>query len=158
MFSLASEQRLSQVHPELALRIRKLDSLLPALSIQITQGLRTFAEEDALYAQGRTVPGAIVTNVRGGYSAHNFGYALDVVPEDVTPAQPDWNLGHPAWQQILATAPSCGLAEGAQWRTFKDSPHLYLKELPADPTQAMRAQFSSGGLGVVWANFPVLAE
>lgn len=40
-------------------------------------GNRTWAEQDALYAQGRTKPGAIVTNAKGGYSNHNFGIALD---------------------------------------------------------------------------------
>lgn len=41
--------------------------------------LRTFAEQNALYAQGRTTPGAIVTYARGGQSFHNFGLAFDWV-------------------------------------------------------------------------------
>ena len=40
-------------------------------------GTRTYAEQDALYAQGRSKPGPIVTNVKGGYSNHNFGIAGD---------------------------------------------------------------------------------
>jgi peptidoglycan LD-endopeptidase CwlK len=28
----------------------------------------------------RTAPGKIVTNAKGGYSNHNFGLAVDVVP------------------------------------------------------------------------------
>ena len=59
---------------------------------EVTQGLRTYAEQDALYAQGRTVPGEIVTNAAAGYSWHNFGNAVDLVPEDITIGQPDWNL------------------------------------------------------------------
>ena len=38
-------------------------------------GLRTYAESDALYAQGRTKPGKIVTNAKAGQSYHNFGLA-----------------------------------------------------------------------------------
>ena len=41
-------------------------------------GTRTYAEQDALYAQGRTKPGPIVTKARGGESYHNFGIAVDV--------------------------------------------------------------------------------
>ncbi|MEK4456343.1 M15 family metallopeptidase [Paenibacillus sp. FSL R10-2748] len=44
--------------------------------IVITQGLRTYAEQDALYAQGRNGDKRPkVTKVRGGYSNHNFGFA-----------------------------------------------------------------------------------
>ena len=41
--------------------------------------LRTFAEQNALYAQGRTKPGPIVTNAQAGQSYHNYGLALDIV-------------------------------------------------------------------------------
>lgn len=42
--------------------------------------LRTIAEQDALYAQGRTKKeGAIVTYARGGQSYHNYGLAIDIV-------------------------------------------------------------------------------
>lgn len=143
------------VHPILWRRTQNLFSLL-GFDCEITQGLRTYAQEDALFAQGRTLPGAIVTDVRGGYSAHNFGYAVDVCPFDIVPGQPDWNIANPAWQKILATAPSCGLAEGAQWRSFKDDPHLYLQELPAEPTDQMRSDFAAGGLPQVWASWATI--
>lgn len=41
--------------------------------------LRTFAEQDAIYAQGRTTAGVITTYARGGQSYHNYGLATDVV-------------------------------------------------------------------------------
>jgi len=46
--------------------------------MKIISGLRTYAEQDALYAQGRAKTGPKVTNARGGYSNHNFGIAFDV--------------------------------------------------------------------------------
>lgn len=155
MLSSISLARLGEVHPALRKRILQLDEMIPSVNLQISQGLRSWAQQNALYAQGRTSPGAIVTDVPAGYSAHNFGYAVDVVPEDIIPGQPDWNVTHPAWVKILMTAPSCGLAEGAAWRTFPDDPHLYLQELPAEPTDEMRAQFTDGGLMEVWTNFHV---
>ena len=48
------------------------------IAINIISGLRTYAEQDALYAKGRTAPGRKVTNARGGYSNHNFGIAFDI--------------------------------------------------------------------------------
>ena len=157
MFNAFSLARLAEVHPELARRVKQLDALVPSLSMQITQGLRTVAEQDALYAQGRTTAGAVVTQAKGGWSAHNFGYAVDVVPEDVIPGQADWNINSTAWQKILRIAPGCGLAEGAVWRSFPDNPHLYLDELPATPTDAMRIAFQAGGLQAVWGTFPIFS-
>jgi hypothetical protein len=48
------------------------------IDLRITDGTRTNAEQDALYAQGRTVPGPIATKSRGGQSNHNYGVAYDV--------------------------------------------------------------------------------
>lgn len=44
-----------------------------------TLGYRTVAEQDALFAQGRTKPGPRVTDAPGGLSLHNYGLAVDVV-------------------------------------------------------------------------------
>ena len=166
VLSATSLARLGEVHPELARRIKQLDALLPALSIQVTQGYRTWADQDALYAEGRTTAGPNidaahplgfpVTKARGGQSAHNFGYAVDLVPEDVTPGTPDWNSSDPAWQKMLAAGLTCGLAEGARWRSFVDTPHFYLQELPADPTDEMRALLEGGGIQALWDSWAPL--
>ena len=47
------------------------------ITIQITDGFRTYEEQDALYAQSRTEHGNIVTNAKGGKSYHNYGLAVD---------------------------------------------------------------------------------
>jgi len=172
MLTETSNARLAEVHPELATRVRHLDGLLPSLGLQVAQGLRTVAQQDSLWAIGRTKEGQLcrhhritrpigtcpihpfgltVTKARGGWSAHNFAYAVDLVPEDVTPGQPDWNISSPAWKKLLAAAASCGLAEGAEWRTFPDNPHFYLQELPATPSDDMRREFPAGGLPAIWA-------
>lgn len=41
--------------------------------------LRTFKEQEELYAQGRTRAGNVVTYARGGQSYHNYGLAVDIV-------------------------------------------------------------------------------
>lgn len=50
------------------------------LQTTIGEGYRAPSRQDAIYAQGRTAPGEIVTGVRGGGSYHNFGAAADLVP------------------------------------------------------------------------------
>lgn len=145
-----SEERLQEVHPELARRIRNLaDQLVVrSISIRVTQGFRSYSDQLKLYAQGRTEPGPKVTDAPPGHSAHNFGYAVDIVPMDGT--LPNWNAETPEWKSVLELALSCGLAEGAQWRTFPDRPHLYLQELPADPDDSMRSLFEAAGLAAVF--------
>jgi peptidoglycan L-alanyl-D-glutamate endopeptidase CwlK len=156
MLDSISQERLKPVHPELSKRIYALDALLEpdGINIRVTRGLATFAEQAAIYEQGRGAAGIIVTNAKAGFSAHNFGYAVDAAPDDPDfPAWvPDWDARDDRWKDLLAKALTCGLAEGAQWRSVKpDSPHLYLKELPATPEDAMRAELSEGGMPAVFA-------
>src|SRR3977135_4181957 len=86
----SSENRLAKVHPKLAKGVTALIASLAAQghTIEVVQGLRTFAEQDALFAQGRTKPGQIVTNAKGGQSNHNYGLAVDLCP--LIDGKPQW--------------------------------------------------------------------
>lgn len=83
--------------PEMAERIRTLVAEMEAVGhpIVVVETLRSYARQDALYAQGRTVSGQKVTNARGGQSWHNFGRAVDLAfkdgPKGVTWMGP-WDL------------------------------------------------------------------
>src|SRR6202021_3611073 len=56
----------------------KAKAAMPSnVQVILIAGMRTFAESDALYAQGRTEPGPIVTNAPAGESFHNYGLAVD---------------------------------------------------------------------------------
>jgi len=147
MLDAVSEAKLAEVNPELARRVRQLADLL-SFPIIVTQGMRSYAKQDALYALGRTVSGAIVTNAKGGYSMHQFGLAVDVAP--LGEHGVDWDGKDAKWQEILAKALSCGLAEGAAWRTFPDEPHLYPQEVQATPDDNIRYLFLEGGALAVW--------
>lgn len=101
------------------------------IPICITQGFRSKAEQDALYAQGRTKPGAIVTNAPGGYSNHNFGLAIDfaLFTPDGTKVVWDQKVdydrdGKADWGEVVAIAKSLGFAWGGDWRGFPDAPHF----------------------------------
>jgi peptidoglycan L-alanyl-D-glutamate endopeptidase CwlK len=148
-----SEARLGEVHPALAEKVRQMAEMLEQenITIRVTQGLRSWAEQEALYAQGRTVPGSIVTNAPPGTSWHNFGLAADVAPFDGS--IPDWNLSHPVWKRIVSVGESCGLVAGAEFRTFPDWPHFQLTgQLPVSPDDAVRAAYQSGGMEAVWSD------
>lgn len=149
-----SATRLQEVIPELRRRIYDLDQKLDAIGIHIrvVQGYRTYAQQAELYNQGRTTPGAIVTNAKPMDSAHVYGLAVDCVPDvpGLPNWQPDWNSRDSRWQGFLDIAATCGLAEGATWRGFPDAPHLYLYELPADPDDMLKSLLASGGTQAVW--------
>ncbi|HZU32599.1 MAG TPA: M15 family metallopeptidase [Candidatus Angelobacter sp.] len=153
-----SEQRLAGIFPVLADRVRSMAAALEkqGVEIRVVQALRTCEEQDALFAQGRTAPGKVVTNCCGGKSYHNFGLAVDLVPSingvDQTYV-PDWNREHPTWQKMIAAGAAEGLNAGATWRTFPDYPHFQLTgQFPVGaPSDEVRELFKTGGLAAVWA-------
>lgn len=93
------------------------------IRIRVLSGLRTYAEQDALYAQGRSSPGKVVTNARGGHSNHNFGIAFDVgVFEGAR------YLGNsPKYKAVGVLAMELGLEWGGNWKTIVDQPHFQLR-------------------------------
>ena len=117
---------------------RNLDDLLPnvktrvesfikacqiaGIDILVTSTFRDNASQDALYAQGRTTAGKIVTNARGGDSFHNHRCAVDIVP--LVNGKPDWDGSHPIWAQIGAIGQECGLEWAGSWKTFKELAHF----------------------------------
>ena len=117
---------------------RNLDDLLPdvktrvenfikacqiaGIDILVTSTFRDNASQDALYAQGRTTAGKIVTNARGGDSFHNHRCAVDIVP--LVNGKPDWDGSHPVWAQIGAIGQECGLEWAGSWKTFKELAHF----------------------------------
>ncbi len=89
-------------------------------------GNRTWAEQDELYAQGRTKPGPKVTNARGGQSSHNFKIAMDFgcfkdgkYLDDLQPNKAD--SVHKAVGKI---AGKYDLDWGGNWTSLKDWPHF----------------------------------
>lgn len=99
------------------------------VSLKITHTLRTADEQSRLYAQGRTLPGPIVTKAKAGQSPHNFGAAFDVafVGPNPYPKETD-----PRWLQIGKIGEAVGLNWGGpngkgDKFTF-DRPHFERKD------------------------------
>jgi peptidoglycan LD-endopeptidase CwlK len=122
-----AEKKLSGVHPVVAEKAQQLikKAYSEGITIIITQGLRTIEEQNRLYAQGRTKPGKIVTNARGGYSYHNFGLAFDFCVCDVVKGSlaPNWKVDR-RWLRVGQIGKSLGLEWGGDWKKFKDYPHF----------------------------------
>lgn len=89
--------------------------------MRVIQGFRSIEEQDQLYAQGRTKPGRIVTNAKGGQSFHNYGIALDCNFLVHGWNAPDW-----LWKEFGRIAKKHGFEWGGDWKSFQDRPHIHL--------------------------------
>ncbi len=111
-----------------------------------TAGLRTFAEQDKLYAQGRTAPGNVVTKAAGGSSAHNFGVAADYAAK--VAGKISWK--ETDYQVLKEEAGKLGLESGGTWK-FKDLPHVQLPLLQHALTfSILKTEYLAGGLPAVF--------
>ncbi len=97
------------------------------LKVAIGETYRTVAEQDALYAQGRTKPGNKVTNARGSsYSSqHQWGIAFDFYRADGKGA---YNEDGDFFGRAATIAKNLGLAWGGDWKSIVDKPHVYLPD------------------------------
>jgi peptidoglycan LD-endopeptidase CwlK len=111
------------------------------LDARIISGTRTYAEQDALFRQGRFGnPGPKVTNARGGQSNHNFCIAWDIGLFQNGKYLPD----SPLYKKAAETGLVDGLEWGGNWTTFKDLPHY---QLPTGlPITKVRERFENGQL------------
>lgn len=147
--SFDPRKKLSAVHPKLAVYANQMAEALAkrGISILLTDGLRTFEEQDKLYAKGRTTSGKIVTYARGGYSNHNYGLAFDVVP--LRNGKPDWDASRETWNIIGDEGKRVGLEWGGTWKKLVDLPHF---QLPVGlEVEQCLTLFRKGGVSAVWA-------
>jgi peptidoglycan L-alanyl-D-glutamate endopeptidase CwlK len=122
-----SATRLKGLHPVVMAAATALIERCYARGVHIiiTQGLRTIAEQDALYAQGRSKPGPIVTNARGGYSYHNYGLAVDFALMLPNGTSVSWDMKRDGndnrtadWQEVIQEAKKLGFEWGGDWTSF----------------------------------------
>jgi len=117
------DARRDKLDPEFRRKLDVFEAKLRENGIQVklVSGYRSQEEQDQLYAQGRTMPGKIVTNARGGYSWHNFGLAADYA--FVKDGHLTWDG---PWSHFGRIARMCGLEWGGDFRKFPDRPHVQL--------------------------------
>lgn len=142
-------QRIQLLHPKIRTEVQQIytNEVVPALTgravCRFTYTLRTFAEQNALYAQGRTKlydskgnKLGIVTKAKGGQSIHNFGMAFDFAlikdtNNDGTFDTTSWEDsvdfdkdGKADWMEVVNIFKKHGYSWGGDWKSFKDKPHI----------------------------------
>jgi peptidoglycan L-alanyl-D-glutamate endopeptidase CwlK len=127
--SQPDSRALADLHPHVAELCHAHIAACAADHIQIivTFTLRSMATQGALYAQGRTAPGKIVTNAKPGESFHNYGLAYDVVPLDAHGHDDFDDVSTAAvlrWIEIGKLGKALGLRWGGDFHSIKDRPHF----------------------------------
>ncbi len=135
---------ITQLHP----RLQEIIPVLTAkckeqgISIKIGECYRSASEQDALYAQGRTEPGNIVTNAKGGtYSSmHMWGVAADFyldmdVDGDDEKTDDAFNNSTRLFQAVGTIGKSLGLEWGGDWTSIVDMPHFQLSDWGSTPSE-----------------------
>lgn len=128
MIDAITEKRILLLHPWIRVETREaiLEVEANGVKSRIVQGLRTFPEQDGLFAIGRTKPGKRVTNAPGGLSYHNYGLAIDfcLLHADGTIS---WSLTEDLdkdnkkdWDEVQAAFSKRGFYLG---ENFGDNPH-----------------------------------
>lgn len=127
-------RRLEDLHPDVAVMARTLLAAceVDGIDLLCTCTWRSHEEQAALYAQGRTAPGKIVTNAKPGQSSHNHtaggrpaSLALDVVP--LRNGKAVWNTtgaDGQLWKRVGELGEQAGLAWAGRWTRFKEYPHF----------------------------------
>lgn len=140
-------RNVSQLHPELQKKVEQLKILCQqnGITIGISECVRTVAEQDVLYAKGRTMPGKIVTKAKGNtYSSmHQWGVAFDFylkmdVDGDGSVSDDAFNNSTELFNKVGKIGQSIGLEWGGAWKSMKDLPHFQLPNWGSTPAKLKR--------------------
>lgn len=108
--------------------------------------VRTPARQAYLYAQGRTRPGAVVTNAASHLQSwHGHGLAVDIICRVGLWTAPQF------FAALGPVAETHGLTWGGRWPTLPDVPHLQWGRCPTGPRAADRARTAAEGMAATWA-------
>lgn len=124
---MINSRKITDLHPRVAAMATRFitECEKRGIDLLVTSTYRDAESQDALYAQGRTVPGKIVTKARAGQSWHNWRVAFDIVP--LRAGKPVWGTNGPdgkLWETVGSIGESCGLEWAGRWKTFKEYAHF----------------------------------
>jgi peptidoglycan L-alanyl-D-glutamate endopeptidase CwlK len=133
IFDDRTEKVLKSLDPKASVIFRKfLTEAIPlakskyGVEYKLISGNRTYAEQNALYAKGRTAPGNRVTNARGGQSNHNFGIAVDAGVFKDSKYLDDTSPGtaEKVHREVSKLITKYNLEWGGDWKSIVDIPHF----------------------------------
>lgn len=118
-----TEKNLIGVHKDLVLVARIAYVRIPFI---VTQGVRTIAEQRALFASGATKINP--DDPRHPIGRHITGHAIDIAALVNGKVRWDWPLYARIANVMKQAAKEKGIPIewGGDWRTFKDGPHFQL--------------------------------
>lgn len=126
---MISSRKLEDLHPVVQAKAiaHKNACAEEGIDLLIYCTFRDNESQAALYAQGRTKPGDIVTDAKPGYSFHNFRCAYDCVP--LRDGKPVWgNKTDPdrkLWERVGQLGESCGLEWAGRWTgSLRETAHF----------------------------------
>jgi len=131
---MINSRSIEDLHPAVARGLREFLRRMEAagfLNVGISATYRDKAYQDHLFAQGRSRPGQIVTNARGGQSIHNYRLAFDFFRNErgqtadgrplafadrTVKERSFWDTAGKIWTDM-------GGVWGGNWKGFVDRPH-----------------------------------
>lgn len=153
-------ERIELLHPSIREEVKRIyieicEELSGKAICRFAYTLRTFAEQNILYAQGRNGDKRPkVTNAKGGESAHNYGFAIDIVllkdkDGNGTFETASWETnvdfdgdGVADWIEVVKIFKKYGWEWGGDWK-FTDMPHF--QKLPFSISECLH-RYTSGQL------------
>lgn len=120
---MINSRAIADLHPKVAALAKKFvaECKKEGIDVLITSTYRDFESQNALYAQGRTKPGKVVTNAKAGQSYHNFRVAFDFVP--IVNGKAQWNDLR-TFKKCGEIGKKLGLEWAGDWKSFKELAHL----------------------------------
>ena len=120
---MINSRKIEDLLPEVAEKIKAFIELCRknGVDIIITSTYRDNESQTALYNQGRTTPGAKVTNAKAGESYHNYRCAADFAP--VVNGKINWN-DTATFTKCGKLAEQCGLEWAGRWTSFPELAHV----------------------------------
>lgn len=119
---MINSRNIDDLHPNVAAKCRDFLARCKAegINVLITSTYRDHESQAALYTQGRTTPGKIVTNAKPGQSWHNWRVAFDFVP--IVNGKAQWNDAK-LFARCGEIAEASGLEWAGRWAKFKEMAH-----------------------------------
>ena len=122
--------KIATLHPKIRAEVQELVDhinlvvLTGNVKMIVTQGLRTFEEQDKLFAQRPKV-----TNAKGGQSIHNYGLAFDFCLVDgkktIWETNKDFDADkQPDWMEVVKVFKEHGYTWGGDFKSITDKPHF----------------------------------
>jgi peptidoglycan L-alanyl-D-glutamate endopeptidase CwlK len=120
---MINSRNVADLHPYVQTLAKKFLALAKkeGIDVLVTSTYRDAESQNALYAQGRTKPGRIVTNAKAGQSWHNYRLAFDVVP--IVNGKAMWNDLR-TFKRLGEIGKSVGLEWAGDWKQFKELAHF----------------------------------